>query len=80
MNHSTCQRSCETCPDRLVCHCLGVDESTILATLMAHDAPSVKDLCRLTGAGDGCTACHRRLAEYVNRHCYASLLPICSVK
>jgi bacterioferritin-associated ferredoxin len=80
MDRSTCQRSCEDCPERLVCHCLGIGESTIVAALTTQQVRTVKDLCRLTGAGDGCMACRRRLAEYVDRHCYSSLLPICSVK
>ena len=79
MEHLACDRACDDCPDPLVCHCLRITESVLLATLSTRPVRTVAELCRLTGAGDGCTACRRRLGEYVERHVYASL-PICSVK
>jgi bacterioferritin-associated ferredoxin len=47
--------------DQIVCHCLQVTESTVRE---AADRCAFRSLCELvreTGAGSGCTACHRRL-------------------
>ena len=74
--HSSCEGRCGDCPKQLVCHCLGITESDLLAVLDTHEINSVADLRRASGAGDGCTACHRRLAEYVQRYS----IPICSVR
>jgi bacterioferritin-associated ferredoxin len=43
----------------------------------------VQEVRNHTGAGDGCTACHSRLREFLTVHGYASspaLPDICSVK
>ena len=58
---------CETCPARMVCHCLQVTEDVLLRALETMHLVSVKDICRHTGAGDGCTACHRRLRKYLDQ-------------
>ncbi len=52
--------------DRVVCHCLQVGEATLDA--LAEEAPfhSVEDVVQRSGAGDGCTACRRRLCEFVS--------------
>jgi bacterioferritin-associated ferredoxin len=73
-------RTCDGCPERLVCHCLRITESVLLETLTTWEVRTVTELCHLTGAGDGCTACRHRLCEYVERYAYSSPLPICSVK
>ena len=52
---------CQTCPDRVVCRCLQVTESQIVESITTSSVRTVKDLCRATGAGDGCTCCHQHL-------------------
>ena len=32
---------------------------------------TVKDVRQHTGAGDGCTACHRTIRQYLEQHCTA---------
>ena len=59
--------TCDTCPARMVCHCLQVTEDVLLRALDTMNLVSVKDICRHTGAGDGCTACHRRLRKYLDQ-------------
>ena len=59
--------TCDTCPARMVCHCLQVTEDVLLHALDTMNLVSVKDICRHTGAGDGCTACHRRLRKYLDQ-------------
>ncbi|MBM63098.1 MAG: hypothetical protein CL484_09140 [Acidobacteria bacterium] len=44
-----------------VCSCLHMTESDLLAKLDGTNIRTIRDLRRLTGAGDGCTACHQTL-------------------
>ncbi|MBY0231706.1 MAG: (2Fe-2S)-binding protein [Gemmataceae bacterium] len=60
-------RDCSACPSRLVCRCLQVTEDALLAALDAGGIQTLRDLRRCTGAGDGCTACHRQLKTYLER-------------
>jgi bacterioferritin-associated ferredoxin len=60
-------RNCDDCPGRVVCHCLQVTEEMLLEALASLDLRSVKDIRQHTGAGEGCTACHRRLGAYLER-------------
>jgi bacterioferritin-associated ferredoxin len=57
-----------SCSSRLVCRCLRVTESVVLNALTTGGARSLKELRQETGAGDGCTACHRLLRGYLERH------------
>jgi bacterioferritin-associated ferredoxin len=50
----------------------------VLEALDTLPISSIKDLKQHTGAGDGCTACHKQLKQFLER--YASASPICSVK
>jgi bacterioferritin-associated ferredoxin len=58
---------CSTCPGRVVCHCLHVTEEMLLEALAALNLGSVNEIRAVTGAGDGCTACHKRLHKYIER-------------
>lgn len=53
--------------DPIVCECLRVRESQILLALKSGRVKRLNRLTRLTGAGDGCTACHPMLREYLSR-------------
>jgi len=70
---------CDSCPERVVCHCLQVTEEALVTALQQLELRTLRDVREATGAGDGCTACHRRLHELLARHNY-SASPICSVK
>ena len=61
-------------PDRarFVCACLRVTERALLRTL--------RDLRRVIGAGDGCTACHPELQRYLDARGQRSCPPICSAR
>ncbi len=56
---------CAGCSGEYVCHCLKVTEEMVLEAV-ACGAESVAELRRQTGAGDGCTACHRRLNDLID--------------
>jgi bacterioferritin-associated ferredoxin len=83
-----CSRSCNGCPKdlsnrpagRLICRCLQVTEETLLDALSRTEIRTVKELRVHTGAGDGCTACHRLLQKYLEQQNYPSSSPICSVR
>lgn len=77
----TTDYTCDTCPGRIVCRCLQVTEDDVTTALAIHGVGTVKELRRLTGAGDGCTACHRKLNLLIQQTYPASSSePICSVK
>ena len=52
--------------ETVVCHCLQVTETTVVRAVREGGARSLCELACLTGAGGGCTACHRRLRHYIN--------------
>jgi bacterioferritin-associated ferredoxin len=59
--------SAEAAPgETIVCHCLQVTESAVVRAVRDGGARSLCELASLTGAGGGCTACHRRLRHYIN--------------
>ncbi len=51
--------------NRLICHCLQVSEASIDAAAAKAPFQSIKEIAGRTGAGDGCTGCHRRLIQYL---------------
>jgi bacterioferritin-associated ferredoxin len=56
---------CDDGPERLVCRCLRVTESSLVEALSNLGIKTLTDVRRHTGAGDGCTACHRLLVKYL---------------
>src|SRR5262249_51645591 len=68
--------------DQIVCRCLRVTESELVAALSTEEICDLKDVRRRTGAGSGCMACYRRIKEYLERRLYScsssSVPPSCS--
>ncbi len=54
-----------TCSEQIVCACLQVTEAQLRGALQASNVGSIQELKRKTGAGDGCTACHSALKQYI---------------
>jgi NAD(P)H-nitrite reductase large subunit len=52
----------------------------LVEAITTREIRTVRDIRQHTGAGDGCTACHRLLKQYLDRLAYSSAEPICSVK
>jgi bacterioferritin-associated ferredoxin len=75
-----CTGACGQCSEPYLCHCLRITEAEVVAAVTRLELRTVKDVRSHTGAGEGCTACHVRLREILERHTYASSSPICSVK
>ena len=49
-----------------VCDCLEVTECALLETLSSPHIRTLRDVRRAIGAGDGCTACHDLLRQYLD--------------
>ena len=77
----SCTRNCGDCPGRFICRCLKITEDEVVQAATSLGLQTVTDVRRATGAGDGCTACHRalrRVLEMVQPS--SSSPPICSVR
>lgn len=72
-------RGCATvgsCPDRVVCRCLGVTEQEIVGAILALGLRTVKEVRRATEAGDGCNCCHREINAYLAVYSPPSASPL----
>ena len=71
----------EMLTDQIVCNCLQITESEIRGALSTGAVETLNCIKECTGAGTGCTACHRRIAALMAEHkaqCSgASSSPIC---
>jgi bacterioferritin-associated ferredoxin len=54
-----------SCPDRVVCRCLGVTEQQIITAVVTLGLRTLKEVRRATEAGTGCNCCHRELSAYL---------------
>jgi bacterioferritin-associated ferredoxin len=63
-----CAGPCAGCPDRVVCRCLKVAEGQIVDAVVSLGLRTVKEVRSATGAGDGCTCCHRQIRELLDQH------------
>ena len=63
-----------------VCACLQITECQLLETLSSSNVQTLRDLRRTIGAGDGCTACHDLLQQYLEAGRQPSCPPICSAR
>jgi bacterioferritin-associated ferredoxin len=61
--------------DSIVCHCLEVSESTISDAVAICGLATIREICRETGAGSGCTACHAKLKELLRKA--NQVTPVC---
>ena len=53
----------------VVCHCLQVSEAQVQESVENGRLSTVKDVMDCTGAGTGCTACHRRILSMLRQQC-----------
>jgi bacterioferritin-associated ferredoxin len=65
---ATLLSDCNTCPGRIVCRCLQVTEEVLLTAVRTFELRTVKEVRQHTGAGDGCTVCHRAIRQYLEQH------------
>lgn len=50
----------------VVCRCLHIRQAEIVNAISLCGATSVKEVRQLTGAGVGCTCCHRQINQLIN--------------
>jgi bacterioferritin-associated ferredoxin len=62
-----CTHTSSDCPETIICRCLQISEGTVADAIAICGLSSVKEVCRETGAGGGCTACHARLREMLRK-------------
>jgi bacterioferritin-associated ferredoxin len=75
-------RGCRTvgsCPDRLVCRCLGVTEEVVIAAITTLGVRTLQQLKEVTEAGTGCRCCLRQLHNYLVVYSSSSA-EICSAR
>jgi NAD(P)H-nitrite reductase large subunit len=53
--------------DEVVCHCLQVTHQELEVALACQPVFSLKEMCKQTGAGAGCTACHHQLKQLLQK-------------
>jgi NAD(P)H-nitrite reductase large subunit len=63
-----CAGPCGGCADRIVCRCLKVTEGRIVEAVTTLGLRTVKDVRAVTGAGDGCTCCHKQIRALIEAH------------
>src|SRR5262245_37707178 len=54
--------------EQYLCRCLRITKADVIETIVTLGLQSFEELRRCTAAGDGCTACHVRLRECVERY------------
>lgn len=61
--------------DEIVCHCLGVTRTDIENASNIHGAETVRDVAGVTGAGDGCMSCRRKILAMLATRQTAAKVP-----
>lgn len=69
------------CSEDVICHCLKVTQAEVESAIVTSDEPSLRCVMRMTGAGTGCTACHRTIRELIRSQCPpAASSPTCVMR
>ena len=61
--------------DKMVCYCYGLRESDIQQTAQLHGCEELQAIMSCSGAGTGCTACHRRIQAALDKHVLEQIDP-----
>jgi bacterioferritin-associated ferredoxin len=68
MNQPCTPEACDDCSDKVVCRCLQVTEAQVVRMITRLELRTVRDVRKMTGAGEGCTCCHAKIQEYIERY------------
>jgi bacterioferritin-associated ferredoxin len=52
----------------MICHCLQISREMLHDAVVGLGLTNLHEVRQATGAGDGCTACHRQLRLFVEQH------------
>ena len=82
MNDFYSHDCCQDCSGRFVCRCLEITEDVVVGAIARFGLTTIKEVAIHTGAGDGCTCCHQRIAALLAENAYSSSSSpaICSVR
>jgi NAD(P)H-nitrite reductase large subunit len=83
MNNCPLSGDCSSCRAHggpLICGCLGITEEALVSAVTGLGLRTVNDVRRLTGAGDGCNACHKKIQIVLEVYSSSSSLEICSAR
>jgi len=58
---------------------LQVTEEEVVVAITTLEVRTLHELRQTTGAGDGCTACHRKLKALINEHAMSESEAMCLV-
>jgi bacterioferritin-associated ferredoxin len=64
----------------VVCRCLQITEEQLVSAVTNFELRTIIDVRRFTGAGEGCTACHRKIQLYLDSYSSSSSPDICSAR
>jgi len=64
----------------MVCHCVQITEEQLVTAVATLELRTICDVRRLTGAGEGCNACHRKIQTYLDAYSSSSSPDICSAR
>ena len=73
---SACQGCSIGCSHQFVCRCLRVTETAVVEAIEALGLQSVKEVRQHTGAGDGCTCCHAKIRNLIEKHAGRVAMPM----
>ena len=70
----------ETEADCIICECLKITRFEVESAIVTSDSPSVRSVLNLTGAGSGCTSCHRAIRKMIADQCPFASSPTCVMR
>lgn len=80
MHSCTCTPDdCRSCDAQFVCRCLQVTQEHLVVTITTLGLRTLREVRQKTGAGDGCTACHRKLKSLLQEHAPVESETMCLV-
>jgi len=71
---------CQMYGGPMVCHCVQITEEQLVTAVATLELRTICDVRRLTGAGEGCNACHRKIQTYLDAYSSSSSPDICSAR
>ena len=67
---------CTVCDGRYICHCLRITEEAVVQAVTRFALQTVDEVRVVTGAGSGCTACHYRIRQVIERSRVSTVFPL----
>lgn len=52
---------------KIICRCLQITETDLLEAVDEGNLRTIREVVCKTGAGDGCTACRKKIVQYLEQ-------------